>query len=88
MGLYTVIATHITRRGIGALNEYVKVTTGVPLERVLFEIQKAQAKGMILRICPSEGYDFENLPQRRVCFCWSDPMTRIFTENHQNCSIV
>ena len=46
----------------GGGTDYVKVTTGVPLGRVLFEIQKALAKGMILIICPSEGYTFENLP--------------------------
>ena len=51
-------------------------------------MQKSLAKGMILRICPSEGYKFENLPWRRVCYCRSDPVTRklfdFFTENHQN----
>ena len=45
-----------------AKTEYMKVTRGVPMGRVLFEIQKALAKGMILIMCPSEGYNFENLP--------------------------
>ena len=57
--------------------DYVKVTTGVPLGRVLFEIQKALAKGMILRICPSEGSVFVGLTLSPA----------IFIENHHNNAI-
>ena len=44
--------------GGGGGTDYMKVTTGVPLGRILFEIQKAL----------SEAYDFQILPYRRVWF--------------------